>query len=307
MRIERLNATEQGFVMGALLVGREVDTRFARLTGPTAERCRSALFEIQQLTPSRRRRYLRGLSHRLFSPIPDHLDQVHPSWFQHLLERESLPVIGAVLSVLPPATVDALALPTVPTRPPELPSRVLAQIFRTVLSRLEPMPDPSQLSGEESDPEHLEAILGWSSGRLEAAIDHLGCLAMAALLSRAEESSVRTLRKRVLERTAEPYRTKVAHACARAEDLPVIPIRQLKEVASGPGGTRLFFRLGARLLATGLSRSDRTGRRLAQRLPRELGLVVLEQIDSETSGVGGGTILPLVRLADRWARGEELG
>lgn len=114
------------------------------------------------------------------------------------------------------------------------------------------------------------------------------------------------MRKRVLERTEEPYRTKVAHACSKAVELPAVPIRQLKDVTARPVGPRLLFRLGARLLATGLSPSSRTGRQLAQRLPRELGLIFLEHADRETTSADRRDLLPLVRLADRWARGEEL-
>jgi hypothetical protein len=309
MLIERINATEQGLVLGALLDGREAEARFARLTGPTAERCRGAFSEIQQLEPRRRRRCIRELSRRFFNPIPDHLDQVHPSWLQQILEQEPFEVIQAALSVLPPATIDALVLPEPPrARPSELPGRVLAQIFRSVLSRIEPMPDPAlqQGAGSEREPAHLSEIVGWSSSRLEATINHLGCLALAALLVRAEESSVRTLREQVLERMEEPYRAKVAQACSSSEELPIVPIRQLGDVTSGPVGTRLLFRLGARLLATGLSRAGRTRRQLAQRLPRKLGLVVLEPADREATSADRRVILPLVRLADRWARGEEL-
>jgi hypothetical protein len=300
--LEQLDEAAQGVVLAALLAGGDGGALERIAEGP---RCDEALQAFKRLEPEQRRQAVTALARRLLSPLPRHLERVHPSWIQALLEREPAPVVQVVVRSLPPALKQMLVLPALTSAPPRASGAIQAQILRSVLGQLCSMPPPPTDSrSDEAVPLRYEDLLGWSLSRLEAALEGLGALALASSLKIDP-----TLRERL---AGLPSRTAALLRRALARPLSLSP-RELP-VRSGAlqGQGQPLLRLGIQLLGRACPDAGEVRRQLAQRLPREQGQALLEPEEraEESSAALEDPLDPelLLRLfgeADALARGEE--
>lgn len=297
--LEQLEEAEQGVVLAALLAGRDGGALERIAEGP---RCNEALQACRRLEPAQRRQAITALARRLLSPLPRHLERVHPSWIQALLERESAPVVQVVVRSLTPELRQLLVLPALPSTPPRASGAIQAQILRSVLGQLCSMP-PAADSPPDAPLQRYGDLLGWRRGRLEAALEALGALALASGLS-ADPA----LRERTLAGLPRPTAALLRRALARPLALSPrsLPLRP----GTLQGQDQPLLRLGIQLMGRACPQGGEVRRQLAQRLPRELGQPLLAAASPESSAASEDPLDPalLLRLcgeADALARDEE--
>lgn len=297
--IDELSFVEQGVVLAALLDGHDDPPALSRIADPVGARCREVFAGLRELDPDHRRRAVEAMTRRLFSPVPANLERVHPSWVQELLEREPAPVIRVVSQVLPPGLLELLVLPALPEAPVRIPSSLQGQILRAVLGRLAPMPPAPPPDVADAPLERPEELLGWELERLEQTLVRAGCLTLAALV-RGEEA----LQARVITSLSPPHDELLRLALGRPNALP--PVRVLPRIAMPPlaGGSRadrMLAGLACQLLAAALPPT--VGRQLAQRLPRELGLPLVDppaNPETERLNEQEAAVRQLLLVAESW-------
>jgi hypothetical protein len=289
---EALTELEQGVVLAALMDGRAAEDRLSRLEGEWGGRCVAAYREAAALAPGARRQEVQALSRQLFVPWPSNLHRVHASWIEHLLAEESPLLSAAVWETLPSDVASRLKPPRArtPERPHALPPALRGEICRAVLGSLVPMPSPRS---EDASLQCLDHLPAWPPERVQAALECLGCLVVAAVAGRTEAF----VAARVADAMAPRHRVRVREAMAAP---PILLPRGLR-----PGPARrdplelVAYGLGADVLRPALA--PMTRRQAAQLLPRPIGSMLLE------GGPGrreAEAVLGLFRRADAWARGE---
>jgi hypothetical protein len=292
---EELSALEQGLVLAALLDPREdASAPLERVTPtPSGQRSADAYGALRERGSTERRRAAVLLSRRLFSPVPAHLDQVHPSWLRHLLERQPPTVARLVMEALPSAILDRLGQEERHPEPLDVQGWVRAVLCRRVLGQLEPMPPPLE-PGEEIT---LRALPRLPAQHLVPLLCDLGLLVLAQLVSRAADPAL-------LESVAAslPVAMRQRFRRAASSSLP-----RLRDTASLLGRTaeipiqERLCRLALQIVVPTLAPHEQ--RQLAQRLPHDLGLIALQVAPSPSGGqaAGGATAADLLRTALSWS------
>jgi hypothetical protein len=290
--LEELSTLEQGLVLAALLDPREdVSGPLERVTAtPSGQRCVDAYNALRDRGASQRRRAALSLSRRLFSPVPAHLDQVHPSWLRQLLERQHPKVAQLVMDALPSAILDRLGQEAGQRPEPlEVQGWVRSVLCRRVLGQLEPMPPPLG-PGEEITPHTLARL---PAQRLVPLLSDVGLLALAQLVARAADSAL-------LQTVGASLPPAMRPRFLRALELRLPPLRTTVS-ALGPGsGLPMQERLCRLALQTVVpTLAPHEQRQLAQRLPQELGLIAMQMAASPADGAADVT--ELLQTALSWS------
>jgi len=191
MRRLDLLMVEQGLILAALLDRFEEGAHPLPLHGTLSAQYRGALEKMRGLSSPARRAAIAELTQRLFSPLPAHLERVHPSWIQRLLDEESPAVAAVAIQGLPAAMLTALDLPALIEPAPAPSAHVRRRLYELVWGRLAPMPaeavaPPRQLTSWEELP-------AWTPARLKAALTRLGCLVFGGIISKIGPASRETL------------------------------------------------------------------------------------------------------------------
>jgi hypothetical protein len=254
-RLGRLDAERRAMVIAAVLrEGPRAERVLER--GPDGPLCAEASRDLAALPARDRERRLLVEVVQLFAAPPAHLERVHPSWLADATAEE------------PPHVVRA-------ARSGHAPAPVVLHLRRRLLGQLVAMPEgppPPQTLALDDLPrlpaELLVAVLATLGRRWIAwAFGGAGSEALAQLSARLAEPQARAL-------------------LADAQVLPpaVVEVRWLqKEVLTLlpgiQGGEPLLLRIGTRRLGATLRGRGDLPRRVAQRLPVELGRWLLTDTD----------------------------
>jgi hypothetical protein len=309
--LENETAEEQGVVLAALMAGEHGAGPLERLAGEVGQRCRRAFGALRALDAAGRRRAVLQLSRRVFSPLPAGLEQVHPSWIQHVIERESPAVQAVLLSALPTAVLSRLGLEQGPAPRPDLPAWVRPVLCRRVLGVFGPMPPATPT--DASPLERLEQLATWPVERLSATLTQLGLIVLASSATHTKDPSLAEAARAALppalaRRFDQAAKLELALPPQRQDHRGTSPdtkgrrqARPQRRPDAGPPEGRLLA-LGVELLAAGTP--ARAARQIAQRLPRQQGLPLWERRNT-ADALAKGQLLQLLQLADRWAREED--
>lgn len=240
------------------------------------------------MAPLERRAFIAELTHELFSPVPAHMGRVHPSWVQHLLDKESPAVVAVAIQGLPAALVSELVLPPLPEPALDPPLKVRRQVYQLVLGLLEAM--PAEAEGEPLALTDWADLPSWRPARVRQSLLQLGCLVLGALIEKGDPSRGATL----LSHFAT-YAAQITAAMQRPIPLPrtILPPsmdqQQPREV---------LMLLG--LQSAGPCIPERCRRQVAQLLGRPEGLCLLEGIAEDQRQ--RATMLAVMRRADAQCR-----
>ena len=260
---------EKGLVLGALLARMPAEVVGARFSGPTAARCRAALEALGAESRPARAATMAGLMALLRAPWPAGLERVHPDWLRERLDRQTSPVIQALLEALPAevrrvgeeilrarAEADGPAIAVYPAGP----SAGAAELGRATFAGLVPLAGPGAPAGPVARP-----LLALSFAELEAALEARGAETLGMSLRGAPGPLVARAAASVGEPLARPLlEAATAPGPAEARD----GARLLVARATLDKPADLVAYLGARALAPVLAREGRAvARAVAQRLP----------------------------------------
>lgn len=256
--------SEQGIILAALLDSRSTAAPLDRLSDNFARRCDAQLTELQRLTPAARRAFIASLTQELFSPIPAHLNRVHPSWVQHLLSEEPPAIVAVVLQGLPAALASGLSLPPLPEPAPDPSPQIRRQVYQLVLGRLEAMPEEA-----EGEPRALGAwaeLATWSPARVGKALLQLGCLILGALIKKGPPDQGELLLTRF-----SPFAEQITAATVKPIALP----RTIHPSTDHQDPQQVLMLLG--LQSAGPCIPEPCRRQVAQLLPRSEGNCLMEE------------------------------
>lgn len=244
-----LSTEERAAVATAVLgLGSRAPAALRRLAPPGGERCASEASRLLALGREERIRTLLTWVRGLVGEEPLHLLGTHESWIDHALAAEDPAVRRAIESDQPPA--------------------VAAWLRRRLLGFVVTMGGMTELPGEAG------RLASQTADELLRVFATVGRRRLA-LVAQAVPEAARSLAGRLgahgsvflSEVAATATRAQVRAAVAELADTPL----------SGDGAT-LLFRLGARHLAPFIVTSaGDLSRLIAQRIPRPMGLVLLEE------------------------------
>jgi hypothetical protein len=269
---DRLATWERSLVVLAVTHhGEAAPDLLGRLHPPAGARCVAAAAALLALPATERATTLAREAARLFAPVPAGLGRLDPTWIEAALAPLPPAARAALRATLPAAAAGAAhaAAPGAAPRPD-----ALAWLARVALGSCCAMPPEEE--GPAATPAAtarrpaaavLAAVVAAGRERVALALRHAPRSARAAFCSRLPPDEATALLRAIEAAPAD------AAAARRAQG-------QLTEVAahapSEVDGAGLIRRLGARALGAAVAGAGDVPRQLAQLLPRDLGLLLLE-------------------------------
>jgi hypothetical protein len=289
----KLTTRERALVVAALLHhGSRAPTVLGRMEPPAAERCGAAAEALLSLPGPGRAAALAREAARLFAPLPPGTERIHPTWLADAVADVPPELRPAMLSGLGDAAVAAFRLLDAPAHggspaaaSPQPP--VLAWLKRRAFGGFVAMPEAGAPHGAPNldDLDDLDDLPRLEPAALEERLAALGRERLALGLRRAPRAAVAALCARL-----DPSEAAALLEAVRAAPEDASQARQaLREIGDacaghGPlagGGRELLLRAGARVLGHAAGGHGDLLRQIAQRLPRDRGMMVLEEAERQ--------------------------
>lgn len=250
-----LSTEDRAAVAAALLLaGARAPDVLARLAGARGERCAAAARASLKLAREERARLLAEEAARLSREVPAGLAMIHASWLEAAVAGES----DAVRAVVAGGGSSSVTAP------------VRAWLRRAALGQFVDMPPADGDSVAAAPPE-----------RLATAIETIGRRRLAIAVQAAPAGAAVALAARLGSEHRQPF-AEEARAPAGKDQISAA-VRELADLVGG-SAPLLLFRAGARHIAGALAAEGDLLRQVAQRVPRERGLVLLDERDRPLAG-----------------------
>jgi hypothetical protein len=256
-RLAALSTSHRALVIAAVLRdGPRAEILLLR--GPQGTACAEAARELAAMPSRERATAIVAEAARLFAPVPSGLDEIHPSWLavSHAAEPPEPPWIARAARHGGP-------------KPP-----VLSWLRKLLLGHLAAMP-----TGKPPEPARLELpdLPRLPAPVLERVLEHLGLRALARALTAAGPDAAREVAARLGEPDARALLADVGPGAAQEEGVRALLERVVELAGRARSGRELVLCAGAQRLSPALFGRGDLLLQTAQRLPRPMGLLLLEE------------------------------
>jgi len=254
--VRRLSTEERATVLAAVLAaGPRAPEVLARLAPATAEACIAEARRLLALPSEERARAAVAEARALCADVPAGLARVHETWIEAALAGEGEPVRRALFGG--PGAIDP----------------VRAWLRRRCLGQLVAMPEGPPPSGRPAGADEVALV---EPARLAAGLERVGRRRLALALSAAGPGAVAALAARLGAEHGRALAEDAARAASRDEVRAAV--KELADLVAGDASL-LLFRAGARAVAPALvAAGGDVPRQIAQRLPRDRGLLLLDEV-----------------------------